>query len=118
MKKNMPPVETRYQDLSGNISVNLKESNGFTQLAAELAGFNPDRFEPIAARVFVENAVQVTIYAIDKHRQENASDTGKLPVHKFKIDSDLIKIMPMIQQINFTLTTGDYNLEDMEVINK
>jgi hypothetical protein len=119
MKKNMPPVETRFKDLSGNISVNLVDQMNFTELASKLAGFNPDRFDAIAVRVFIEKGLQVTIYALDKSRQDNSSKTDKLPVHKFKLDGvNLSAIMPMIQQLNFTLTTGEFNLEDMEVINK
>ena len=118
MKNYMPPVETNFADLSGNISVNLKDQSDFKQLTSALAGFNPERFEPIAIRVFIEKEVQVTIYAIDKNRQDNEHTTDKIPVHKFKLDSDFLKIMPMIQQINFTLTTGDHDLEKMEVINK
>jgi hypothetical protein len=119
MKKNIPPVETRFQDLSGNISVNLVDHKNLTELTSSLAGFNPDRFEAIAVRVFIESALQVTIFAIDKSKQENWSKTDKLPIHKFKLDvTDLSVIMLMVQQVNFTLTTGEFDLEDMEVINK
>ena len=119
MENNItPPVETRFKDLTGNISVNFKNDVDFTKLIATEAGFNAERFEPIAIRVYLENEIQVTVYAIDKDRQKQGNGSGKLPVHKFKIGSDFFEIMSMIKDLNFTLSTGAYDLENMEVINK
>ena len=44
---------------------------------------------------------------------------NKIQVKKFKLEADFIKDMiSHFQEYNFTLTTGNYPLEDMEVINK
>jgi hypothetical protein len=118
MEKEHQPVETRFKDLSGHINVNLTDGTEFARVISDLTGFNPDRFDPIAVRFYYENAMQLTVYAVDRSKQETWNKTDKLPVHKFKVEVDLARILPFIAQVNFTVSTGVYNLEDMEVINK
>ncbi|MCW3075688.1 MAG: hypothetical protein JWO32_297, partial [Bacteroidetes bacterium] len=43
----------------------------------------------------------------------------KIPVKKFKSSQlSLGDVMPFIFEFNFTLSIGNHNLDDMEVINK
>lgn len=110
-----------HRDLGGAISLELKEGKTFDQLCAQLIkDFNPARFEALAVRLYWGKELTVTIYAIDKSKQEDSNyNPGKLPVKKFKLGSVSVNdILPYISEVNFTLTTGNYNIEDMEVINK
>ena len=62
----------------------------------------------------------VTLYALDKVRQESSNfDSNKLPVKKFKsIVFDFTDILTYLDELNFTISTGNYPLEEIEVINK
>jgi hypothetical protein len=82
--------------------------------------YNRDRFEAVALRLFAGKEVIVTIYAIDKQRQEGSNfNPDKMPVKKFKIENvSVSKLFEWFQEFNFTINTGNYALEDMEVINK
>jgi hypothetical protein len=116
-EKKLPPKETRYNDLVGVVSINLEDSQDFNSLGASLAGYSPSRFQAVALRVYMENSPVITVYALDKERQKNAVN-GKLPVHKFKIEMSLDELFYRIKNINFTVTEGDYDIDNMEIINK
>ena len=85
-----------------------------------LPDYNPDRFEVMALRFFYGKETMITLYAVDKHRMEGTNfSEGKMPVKKFKLNPSFMKdILPLVEECNFTLTTGNYPLMDMEVINK
>lgn len=117
MDRKLPPSETRYDDLVGVVSVLFKQKDNFNSLCQEIAGYDINQFEAVAFRVFIENKPIVTIYAIDKAHSKSVTE-GKLPVRKFKKEIDLQDLFQRFGQINFTLTTGEYDLEDMEVTNK
>ena len=108
-------------DVSGFLSV--KFANGQTLddfCAANVADYNRDRFEALAIRVFVGDETIITVYAVDKTRQEVSTiNTGTIPVKKFKITTvPLNDLFTYCEGFNCTLSTGNYNVEDMEVINK
>ena len=108
-------------DLGGNISVKLKDRNSFNDYCAKhIENYNPDRFEALAIRFFYGKESAITLFAIDKERQEGDNfSADKIPVKKFKLDMRFAgDVLQFIEECNFTLTTGDYPLENMEVINK
>ena len=108
-------------DLTGEISITLK--NGFVLddiFIKYIHDYNRDRFEAISVRVFSGKENIVTLYAIDKVRQEDSTvPAGKIPVKKFKmVDIPLHELLPHLQSFNFTLGTNNYPIEVMEVVNK
>jgi len=108
-------------DLGGTLSVKLKEEFSLEQYCAQhLDDFNPDRFEVVAIRLLYGKDQYVTIYAMDKSRMEGDNyNHEKIPVKKFKTDISFIKdLLPLTNEVNFTLTTGNYPMEDIEVMNK
>jgi hypothetical protein len=103
--------------LVGVVSVNFKENETFNSLASRIAGYNPERFEAVALKVYIEQSPVVTIYAVDK--QKELSNTGeKLPVKKFKLSLSLEEFAALFSSLNFTATTGEYDIDNMEVINR
>lgn len=118
VEKELPPNETRYNDLVGVVSVNLDESEDFNEFASELAHYNPKRFKAIALKVFIENKPIVTLYAVDLNRQKRHPENEKIPVHKFKFEMSLEQLFSKMKRFNFTLIAGNYSIENMEVINK
>jgi TATA-box binding protein (TBP) (component of TFIID and TFIIIB) len=116
-EKRLPSREMRYNDLIGVVSINLEDDQDFNALGASLAGYNPSRFKAVALRVYMEKSPVITIYAIDKEYQGKPLD-GKMPVHKFKIEMSLDELFYRIKNINFTVTEGEQDIDNMEVINK
>jgi hypothetical protein len=108
-------------DLGGAISVRFKPGSTFSDYCvAHIENFDLNRFEILAVRFYYAKETIITVYAIDKNRLEGSNfNKNKLPVKKFKLAFPFLKdILPFIEECNFTLTTGHYPLEDMEVINK
>jgi hypothetical protein len=113
----LPPSETRYDDLIGVVSVNLPAGEDLNTVASRMAIFDPTRFEAVALRVFIQHLPIVTLYAIDKQMQRHTNETGKLLVHKFKMEMSFEELFSKFRNINFTLVTGQHPIENMEVIN-
>ena len=113
----LPPSETRYDDLIGVVSVNLPEGEDLNHVASKIAIYDPTRFEAVALRVFIQNLPVVTLYAIDKQMQQRTDDKGKLMVHKFKMEMSFEELFSKFKNLNFTLVTGEHHIENMEVIN-
>jgi hypothetical protein len=108
-------------DLGGPISIKFKPGSSFNDYCAKhIENFNADRFEVLAVRFYYGKETAITLYAIDKDRQEgNNFSPDKMPVKKFKLDFQFARdLLPLVEECNFTLTTGNFPLEDMEVINK
>lgn len=108
-------------DLGGRMSVKFKAGSSFNEYCSQhIPNYNPDRLEVLAVRVYYGKETAITIFAIDKDRQEGTTlNVDKLPIKKFKLEGNFAKdILPMIEECNFTLTTGNYPLADMEIINK
>lgn len=116
-KPQLPPSETRYDDLIGVVSINLKEGEDLNLIASKMAIYDPARFEAVALRVYVQQQPVVTLYAIDKQMQQHTDDQGKLLVHKFKMEMSFEELFSKFRNFNFTVTTGQHNIEQMEVIN-
>ena len=108
-------------DMEGAISIRFKPGSTFNDYCvAHIANFDPDRFEVLAVRFYYGKETVITVYAIDKYRQERSnSPPHKIPVKKFKLSVAFLKdIESIIDECNFTITTGNYPIESMEVINK
>lgn len=116
-KPQLPPSETRFDDLVGVVSINLKEGEDLNLIASRMAIYDPDRFEAVALRVFVQHQPIVTLYATDKQMQQPTSEGGKLLVHKFKMEMSFEELFSKFRNFNFTVTTGQHSIEHMEVIN-
>lgn len=109
------------EELKGHIAFTFKQNATFEEFcAANFDNYDRDRFEAIAIRMFYGKEIFVTLYALDKSRQEGTNfSINKLPVKKFKTTTlSLTQILPFIEEFNFTLSSGNYSMDDMEVINK
>jgi hypothetical protein len=109
------------EEIKGAISLKLANNYTLDDLcAAHIDDYNRDRFEAFAIRVFLGNETVITIYAVDKIRQEDSIiKKDRLPVKKFKlVDVPLESLFSYCSAFNFTATTGNYELDDMEVTNR
>lgn len=104
-------------DLGGTVSVKLKPGHTFNEFCEKhIPGFNPQRLEAFAVRIYYANEITVTVYAVD-HAEPKSE--GHLPVKKFKLNiGSLQGLFAYVDSFNSTITTGNYDLEDMEVENK
>ena len=111
----------QHGDISGNIAVKFANGQTLDDFCVQhIADYNRDRFEAIALRIFLGNETVLTVYAVDKKRQEGSTfNPGKIPVKKFKINTlSVTELFSYFESFNCTLSTGNYQIEDMEVINK
>lgn len=109
------------EKLKGVISVELKEGKTLEEFCEKsFINYNRDQYEAVAMRLYFGKEIILTLYALDKVRQEGSTfDKDKLPVKKFKMNSlPPFDILSFIDEFNFTISTGNYSIEDMEVINK
>ena len=109
------------QQLTGDLSILLANDQTLDDFcASHILEYNRDRFEAIAIRIFVGDESIVTVYALDKIRQENTTlHPDKIPVKKFKLeDIPLHELLTFCQGFNCTLSTRNFALDAMEVINK
>lgn len=112
---------TKNDELSGILTLRLKSGKTLDEFCERnFDNYNSDQFEAIAIRVFYGKELVVTLYALDKVRQEGTNyNINKIPVKKFKKTTlGLADLLTFIEEFNFTLSSGNYPIEDMEVINK
>jgi hypothetical protein len=114
------PFDTRHHDLSGCANIDLFDKDDFNALAQRIAKYNPDRFDPVALRIFIQKSKPViTLYALDTYKQETSSQPkDKLPVRKFKLRLSWDEFIGMVKRMDCTVTHGDYDINDILVINK
>lgn len=108
-------------DMTGAISVSLANDLTLDDFCAQhIIDYNRDRFEAFALRIFLGKETVITVYATDKLREEDSDlDTAKIAVKKFKINTlPVNELFSYCAALNCTLTTGNYNLADMEVMNR
>jgi hypothetical protein len=121
MKKKKKPFETRFHSLNGNAAMDLHRKEDLNALAAKfVANYNPDRFDAVALRLFVQKDEPiVTIYAVDKYKQENDNyPKDKLPVKKFKLKLPFDEFIKHVKKFDLTVSNDAYDIEDILVINK
>jgi len=119
--ENIPGEAGTLEEIEGKITVRFNRNTSLIDLCEKFfKTFNADEHEPIALRLFYGKETILTLYALDKVRQENSSDfREKLPVRKFKEVIDSIEeVLLFLNEMNFTLEAGNFPLDDMEVINK
>lgn len=110
-----------HHGITGGISVKLKKDTSLDDFCAKhLPTYDPDRFEAIAIRLFAGSETIITVYALDKVRQERSNyNPDKIPVKKFKIHTLApSSVLEFFEEYNFTLQVGNYEITDMEIINK
>lgn len=108
-------------ELEGKITFRLQQGKNLEQFCEKhFMNYDPDRFEAVAIRFFYGKEMTTTLYALDKPRQEGTNfSLDKMPVKKFKMKGiSFQELIAFIGEINFTITAGNFPLEDMEVINK
>ncbi|MCW3086159.1 MAG: hypothetical protein JWP12_3525 [Bacteroidetes bacterium] len=109
------------EQLKGRISLKLQVDKSLEEFCEKkFENYNRDQFEAVAIKFHYGDEVLVTLYALDKVRQEGTTfNPKKLPIKKFKSTSfELYDILLFVKEFNVTLTTGNYRIQDMEVINK
>ena len=108
-------------ELGGKLTIKLQPGKTLDEFCEKhFDNYNIDQFEAVAIRVYYGKEMVVTLYALDKVRQEGTNyNINKIPVKKFKTSTfGLTELLTFISEFNFTISTGSFNLEDMEVINK
>jgi hypothetical protein len=108
-------------DLTGEVSLTLGEGQTLNELFGRyILGFNADRLEAYAIRVLLGKENVLTLYAVDTYRQESSSiDPERIPVKKYKVpDVPLKELIDFFGEINLTVSTKNYPLELLQVINK
>lgn len=110
--------EALEDSMEGPMNIRFKAGITFQQYCAmHIVGFDPDKLEILAVRLFYGDEITVTVYAAEKQRQD--SPDGTIPVRKFKLQVDFLKdIMAFVETCNFTLSTGHYPLDQMRIVNK
>lgn len=109
------------EEITGTLKVQMANNLSLDDFCAEhINEYNRDRFEAFAIRIFVADETVITVFALDKLRQEDtALNPEKIPVKKFKITNVPVSaVFSYCNSFNCTLTTGNYDLDDMEVQNK
>jgi hypothetical protein len=114
------PFETEGHDFSGLASLDLHDANGFYKFLATVADYDPDRYDPVAIKVFVaENHPTVTLFVVDKNEQEkNNHPKDKLPVRKLKLQLSWSELFSFVRRFDLVVSTGAYDIADMLVINE
>lgn len=116
MSKSNQPFEKDQHDLTGHASLDFSGRDTFSTFSQRLAGYSPERFAPVALRVFFQKGEPiVTLYAQDKMKK---GERGKIPVKKFKIRISFDEFIGMVKRFDFTVSDGKFNIRDIVVTNK
>jgi hypothetical protein len=118
--KSRQPFESGHS-LLGFAALDFYKEEDLNSLAVRLIdGYNPDRFDAMALRVFFqEKEPVITLYAVDKfHLDKDNYPADKLPVKKFRIPISFDQFLRSIKRLDFTLGNDHYDIADMLVINK
>lgn len=79
------PFETKEHDLTGYAALDFG-NDGFASFTSLFANYNPTRFEPVTLKLsFASGCFTITLYALDKIKQEQTINQKKLPVKKIKM---------------------------------
>jgi len=109
-------------DLVGEISLTLRDGQTLHYLFAHyIHEYNPNRMEPYALRVLLGKETVLTLFAVDGYEQDksNRADVDKIPVKKYKIPGvPLPDLLSFFGEINLTVSTKNYPLESLQVMNK
>jgi len=109
-------LEPGPSDMTGFVSVKMAANRNLDDFCKQyVPGYDAERFEAVAIRLFAGKETVITVYAHDK---QSNSDSGKLPVKKFKITRAPFEAYQFIESFNMTLSSGKYDINNMEVTNK
>src|ERR1700741_323404 len=106
-------------ELEGMISVQLEAGKTVDDFCERhFNNYNKEQYEMIALRLYYGKEIIVTLYALDKFKQEETNFYyKKLPVKKFKTSVlTMADVLSYVQEFNFTLTADNYSLDNIEVI--
>ncbi len=114
------PFEKREHGLTGFASLDFHKKEDFNVFAANITGYNPDRFDPVALKIMAsESAIIATLYALDKSAREKGSyPDDKLPVKKFKQEMEWKQFMSYIKHFDLVVSNEAYSIADIVVTNK
>lgn len=119
MEKHAMHTETRYDDLSGTMSINFRENENFATFAARVAGVDPNLYEPVAMRLYLDKEAILTIYATERgHAPAKGDTTSKMKVKKFKVGISAEDLFGSLRQLDFTLLRDGLVIDNLEVIDK
>jgi hypothetical protein len=107
--------------INGTVTVEFQPGRSLIEFCERnFQNFDPDRFEVVAVRLYFGMEMIITLYALDKARQEGSNyNINRLPVRKFKLNNlSALDVLEFVSEFNLTLSTGNYDISDMEVINK
>lgn len=118
--KPQQPFEKREHGLTGYATLDFHKKEDFNVFAANIADYNPDRFDPVALKLLAsESQVIVTLYALDKSaREKEGYPDKKLPVKKFKLEMAYREFMLYIKHFDLIVSNEAYSIADIVVINK
>jgi hypothetical protein len=120
MDKTTQTTRNVEDTMEGKLSVTFS-SNASLQAFCQrtFANFDPKLHDIIAIRLYYSEEIILTLYALDKERNKEEKEPGTLQVRKFKvIKPSLHTVASLIREFNFTITNGNYPLDQIEVINK
>lgn len=103
----------------GTISVQLANDQTLDQFCADhISEYHEDRYEAVSIRIMVGAEIVITVYAIDKMHVHGGAEE-KIPVKKFKLALlQLGDLLSYCGGFRLSLVKPDFNLSNMEVINK
>lgn len=107
------------EDLKGAISISFVPGSPIDEfLEKHIENYTIERFEILAVRLYYSKEIILTVYAIDKYYL-SSNTNEKVEVKKFKLPIIHLKdLLEFVAEFNFTVSTGKYPMESMEVINK
>lgn len=116
MKQKKQPFDYDHHDLAGHASVDFHGRMNFSSFAEKITGYNPQRFSPVAFRLFMQKGEPVlTLFALDNTKTK---ENGKLPVKKFKLKMNFNELFSFIKKFDFTVSDGKFDINDIVVTNK
>lgn len=113
-------MTTSLKYLTGFADAKLKEAESLDTICSSIIpGYSVERFEAVAFRLFLGKETSITVFALDKTKKSGFTEgDDKLPVKKFKLSMPVNEIIEQFSNINLTISTGKFDLKEMEVINK
>jgi len=112
-------VQTQYGDLVGEVSCDEHQAAGIESLDKD--GVVPEEYFPLAASIYYETGLQVSIYACKKDKYgetvpkivEKARDEGQIEVKTFDVEIEPEDIVPLIHRLNVLVR---YRLIDIPLV--
>ncbi|MES2515838.1 MAG: hypothetical protein V4580_16915 [Bacteroidota bacterium] len=102
------------KDIHGKIALTFSEHKLSDLCLRHIPGFEPERFNIIAVRVFAGKEFIVTVFA-----QDNLNHDDLHHVRKFKIETLSHKeFYNYVDSYNFTLVDESVHIDGMAVLNK